>query len=159
MKKDIPLLVKHCVTYLQREEEFLTRVLAVTEDMHVSLLSRDDQQIATLIDRYQSMSNDAEGLSLSRGDIKQMMVLQLGVAPEEATITALLQHCDGPSKSALAAVQGRVHRLSSRLNSTLAANSNLARQMLEVLNNVFRALGAHEASPPVYGPSGRPAMV
>ena len=123
-----------CLAYLQREEEFLTRVLEVTEDMRESLLSRNDNEIMKLMDRYELISGDAEGLSKSRRDIRKRMVQELEVAPEEATVTLLLQHCDRHNKNALAAVQNRVHELGNKLNVLLSANSNLALQMLEVLN-------------------------
>ena len=154
MKPKAEELAAAFASHMQREEDLLGSLQLVVHEMRKSLLSRDDQMDGLIL-RHAQVSLSMERMSEERNELRRALAKTFAVPEQSATVALLIKHCDPPTRNVLEGFQQRLRSAAESLNGAVAANGNLALQMLDLLESVFQSLSGDRGNSIVYECSGR----
>lgn len=154
MNQAIRSLTHSFVQHLQREEQLLESLHQVARELRESLTSHEVHG-EDLVRRHADVLACAETISAERSSLAKQLAKALDVPEQSATLGLLLQHCDPESGATLRDFQERLRQAAEGLSGSLSTTGNLALQMLDILEHVFRSLSGDQGSAMVYECNGR----
>lgn len=157
MKEERPhqKLANDSLQHLQREAALLCRMSTVVNQVRADLLAKNADTIQNLASRQSELLAEQKTIKQARTKLRGEIATTLGIPHEEATVLVFSAQCSFETRNEIVELCGQLETHAKELNATLIANGNLAFQLWELLERVFRALGGDQPVPQVYQRNGQ----
>lgn len=158
MTAEIQILGTECLTHLRQEELVLRSLHALVVEFRKSIEERDSERLHELIDQHAKVNVEAQHVAARRDSLRHRIAVAVQVPVEQATVGCLAEQCEDPLKTSLRQLQQQLRVDGEKLSASLISSHNLAFQLYQLLENVFRSLSGDPSSSPTYERSGRQAV-
>lgn len=148
-------LALDALDHLDREEELLDKLNVIVQQIRLELLSKDTGLDAVLGARQTELVAEQQTVIQARAKLRKRIACKLVISEDDATIGALSNRCVEATATALRQRCNRLQSKAMELHTTLIANGNLAFQLWELLERVFRTLGGDQPAPQLYERNGQ----
>lgn len=155
MDQNIRTAASACMAHLAAEAAYLGEVERVTVEFRQAFRARDQSTADRLIQVVSDLSPHLDRLETNRLVMRATIADVLGLKPNEATVGKLAEKCDAETRIQLDELRAQLQTQARSLNGHLASTGNLAMQLMELNENVFRSLTGQSAQSVVYERTGR----
>ena len=151
-------LVSDCIAHLDAEAALLQETDKVVDGFRDSLMSGGPPPTDQWIQQMAVFGRQINQLQVRRETLRKRLSAGLGVGPEAATVGRLANVSDPKSRLELNTLRQRLREQGDAINGRIAAFANLVVQMMELTENVFRALAGKSAGSTIYERTGRKSL-
>lgn len=147
-------LVEQLLQHLAVEEQLLGQALELAAEHHETLKSGNFAPLKTYQPRQEELAEALRTAADRREAAAILLGRALGLPAEGLTLAKLAARLGEPEADRIAAVRGRLSRLTAKLGEFQKRNANLIRHLRSFFRSVLSALTKTSDVPVRYGASG-----
>lgn len=139
---------------LEAQTTVYGQLLHVAEARHAALAAADADQLQEIAEHEQPLLSRVRRLETARLQVIRPWAVQLGIAPEQLTVSALCEQLDPASAGVLAAARDRLLATVATVDQASTRNARLLERCLTSVNDSVRHLLETVQLDPRYAQTG-----